>query len=215
MRRLLYITLMLLAASSCGRMPTFRINSLVGKAVQQSLAYSYSYDPVKIKVDSAFAPYDSPEYYGLMMGLYTVSLNIQTYDLNIKSSQLTMETFEDGVTADERKKFFEAREELQRNVDLKREAIREQRRLAREVNQMEQEYKHFIGYKVEHKYHALDRNLRLRLLSEFFLIDSEVKTVIARYDLSDEIDQVVREMIRQAQEEKPAREYLKDSGEMT
>ena len=189
-------------------MPTFRINSLVGKAVQQSLAYSYSYDPVKIKVDSAFAPYDSPEYYELMQGLYTVSLNIQTYDLNIKSSQLTMRTYEDGASAEERRKFFEAREELEKNVDLKREAMREQRHLARRVSLMDQEYRHFIGYKVEHKYHALDRNLRLRLLSEFFLIDPEVKTVIARYDLSDEIDQVVREMIRQSQEEKPTKESL-------
>ena len=48
--------------SSCGKSPQDKATAYVEKDMPKSLVKPDSYDPIETKVDSAFAPFDSPDF---------------------------------------------------------------------------------------------------------------------------------------------------------
>jgi len=193
--------MMLLACSSCNNFRTFRINNMIGEEVRQTLTYPYSYDPVSIQVDSAFAPFDSPEFYNLMMESLSIEISLEAYDLNIQTNILAMRTYERSFSPNDRQQYNEARAELERNLQLKKEATERQWQLKDEIEDKKNEPTRFIGFKASHKYHALDNNLRLRLLHELFIVNKDMNAILGRYDLHNDLDQDIRNRIQDAENE--------------
>ena len=57
------ISLAIFLLSSCNNSPTDKANVLIKDDMRKSLIITDSYEPVETKVDSAFAPFDEPEFY--------------------------------------------------------------------------------------------------------------------------------------------------------
>ncbi len=201
MKRVVLIGLVLLAFFACNPLRTMRINSIVGQEVQQTLNYPYSYDPVWIEVDSAFAPFDSPELYNLLAEDMSLDISIEAYDLNIRTSLMTMRMMENNFSAEARRQYAEARAELQENMNLKQDALDRQEEVKHGIERMTQEPRRFIGFKASHKYHAMDNNLQLLLLHEMFILSPKLDAVLGRYDLNNDFDKDIREMIENARKE--------------
>ncbi|MBO7417888.1 MAG: hypothetical protein J6U14_03000 [Bacteroidaceae bacterium] len=201
MKRLVYIWLVLVVCVACSPFRTFRINRIIGNEVQRSLSYPYSYDPVSIHVDSAFAPYDLPELYNLLVEDMGLNISIEAYNTNIRTHMMTMSAAEKNYTPEARRLYEEARNELRRNIALKREAIEKQDVVREVIERLKEMPKRFIGFKANHKYHAMDNELRLLLLNELFILSPELDAILGRYDLNDEYDKDVRALIEEAKEE--------------
>ena len=60
------ITLML---ASCSKSPGQKARELAGEEIKRHLYFPESYDPADVKIDSAFAPYDSAEFMELKSDL--------------------------------------------------------------------------------------------------------------------------------------------------
>ena len=197
MKRYMYILLAMLLCASCHPVRTFRVNNLVGREVQQTLNYPYSYDPVSIEVDSAFSPYDSPMFYDLLVEDMSLDISIEAYDTNIRTYLMTMGVAEKSSSPDARRQFEEARAELQKNVEMKREAVARQYAVKNGIERLRQAPRQFIGFKAYHKYHAMDNSLRLLLLHELFIVSPGLDAILGRYDLGDKYDQGIRERIEE------------------
>mgnify|MGYP004464466533 CR=1 FL=1 len=56
------VTSVFFTLASCSKSPEQRVKDLAGIEIKKHLYFPDSYDPADVKIDSAFAPYDSQEF---------------------------------------------------------------------------------------------------------------------------------------------------------
>ena len=99
---------------------------------------------MSIEVDSAFSPYDSPMFYDLLVEDMSLDISIEAYDTNIKTYLMTMGVAEKSFSPEARRQYAEARAELQKNVELKREAVAKQETVKNGIERLRQAPRQFI-----------------------------------------------------------------------
>lgn len=149
MRKTMLIGLAVIAMLSCSQSPQDKVNTLIQENTKKFLAHPESYEALKTVVDSAFAPFDDPAFFGKTLEI----------------CKMNIEEESDSLAA----KIAERGQEL--------------------IAMMGTEYR-FIGYKVTHSYSARDDEGVTFTGEKVYIMDKDMKNVLAEYD-TDSMDYIM------------------------
>ena len=83
----------------CSKSPEKKVEAMIGDFVKNNLYIPDSYDPVQTRVDSAFAPYDDPEFREFIVKsskkLDEAYSDLRSCEFEIESAESSMEMWED------------------------------------------------------------------------------------------------------------------------
>ncbi len=90
MRTFLLTLIGVLMIMSCTQSPEKKAESLICDSMKKTLIIADSYEPVETRLDSAFIPYDRPEFYERALELYKYGIQIQQCDEEAKMAKSSM-----------------------------------------------------------------------------------------------------------------------------
>lgn len=98
MEKLLFSLFILSLLTSCNLSNKDKADALIKEEIKKTLFLPDSYEAVETKVDSAFTPYDSPEFIeeAAMLAQYAVDINEVQED--IKNAKSSMAIYGRGIT---------------------------------------------------------------------------------------------------------------------
>lgn len=186
--------------SSCGKSPQDKATAYVEKDMPKSLFKPDSYDPIETKVDSAFAPFDSPDFYKQAMELINLNVELQDNEEKIKDAKLSMSLYVNPYSSYDRDEFFEKKKEYEERMG-KQEAMKEQfNQKLEKIKKEAQEKPEFIGFKAFHRYRANNNNGQTLIGTALYVFDQEIKQPLMVYDMESEDFNTYVEFVKQLKE---------------
>ena len=204
MKRNLFILLaMSCLMVGCSQSPQQKIEALVRQEMPKMLIIPESYDPIESKIDSAFYPQDSPEIITSAQKLdemlkqkESIEKEIENAKYKMRNKKSTMLIFSDYYDSFSKNNYIEAKNDylaasktLQKATKKRQETIDKILEQIKEFNEHISQEKHFIGYKVQHKYRAKSNADIIDISNHFFLIDENCEQI--RFSYGEELVQEV------------------------
>ena len=90
MKQIIYVLVAVFMLTACSQSKEKKAEALIKKEMKKSLYKPETYVPVETKVDSAFAPMDSPEVFEMLFQLQESSQEISGLNSKLKSAMLSM-----------------------------------------------------------------------------------------------------------------------------
>lgn len=170
---------------SCGNSLENKVSALLEKEIKKELSYPESYEPTEILIDSAFTPFNDPEFYNKTVQLYNLGEFVCECNKSIEEAKYSMSIYSDRLTIWDSKAYQEAKNKYDLNVENKRIAENDIKKLIPELKSMMNEPPRFVGYKVIHTYRAdYFFGERLPMLQRMgYLIDTDITKVIMEYGI--------------------------------
>lgn len=189
---ILYL-LLILAITSCVKSNEQKAQELADKATKENLYIPDSYDPISIELDSAFAPFDSPEFTKLITEMTQVGQEVSSINEEIAEAEKSMAIWGDGGLSEYGKlEYNQAKEKYdkaQQSLSNAQALILQQRE---KFLEMKNHKKEFIGFKGVLKFRAKNNAGNVLMGNNVFLFDKEITKIINMYD--DEEYQTITEM---------------------
>lgn len=190
---------------ACSQSPEQKAEELIKESLKKSLFKPETYKPVDTKVDSAFAPFDDPDFYRELATLGQMNNEYWELEEKAKRAKSSMSIWADPYqTAFGKNQYQEAKEEYEEaNAQiekLKTKGIKQHDK----VVSMIQNGKKFIGYKAVHNYRA-DNNAGNTLIGNtVFFIDKDFKEITFSLDVEEynQIHENISQLIEQLEETK-------------
>lgn len=187
MKQIIYVLVAVFMLTACSQSKEKKAEALIKKEMKKSLYKPETYVPVETKVDSAFAPMDSPEVFEMLFQLQESSQEISGLNSKLKSAMLSMSinSYPYYQSAYDKYKYEEAKQEYDKaSASLKKQQEKMEDLYAR-ITSFAQQNKGFIGYKVYHSYRA-DNNAGNTLVGYcMFYLDSKMEKVLYRLSEDD------------------------------
>lgn len=163
---------------SCSKSPEEKADALIKDALNKTLYKPETYKPIETKVDSAFAPYEDPEFLKLLSEYGELNLKYQEVEVKAKTAKSSMAIFSGPYqSAFGKNQYQEAKDEYD---ECKAEMDRMQAKgdkLLQEINKFAKAERRFVGYKAFHNYRA-DNNAGQTLIGNMvFFIDKDFKEI--------------------------------------
>ena len=189
--------------ASCQNSPTDKANALIKDNMQQNLIIADSYEPVETKIDSAFTPFDAPEFYTQTLDLLNLSAELQEHEEKAKQAKTLMTLWGSPLYADaffknlykESKAVFE---EYTEKEDAAKERIEE---VVNNIKEMMQKKPEFIGFKAMHRYRASNNAGQTLLGDKLYILSKDLTEIIASYNMDSEEYIAVQEAMKQIRKE--------------
>ena len=163
-----------------------KIDKLVSEEVKKALYFPNSYDHVETIVDSAFSPYDNPDYLDKMVQLVKIGTEIDECNSRIQRAKSSMSLWKnDGYgyySSFEKNEYEEAKEEYEKELSVQSALQNKAESIANEMKEIVERGEYFIGYKVIHKYRAKNNAGQTLLSTEIFFVDKDVSKILSHYD---------------------------------
>lgn len=187
MNRILLGVAMVALFVSCSKSPEEKANALIEKDIKKVLYHPETYDPAETQVDSAFAPFDDPEFYDKTVELYKLGMSIENYDRNMKSAKSSMSIWNEPYhTAFGRNKYKEAKDKYEDNEQKKKSAEAKVKELIEELKTtIMDKGQQFIGFKARHRYRASNNEGQIVFGEMEYLFDKDMNEIITSYDMDD------------------------------
>ena len=196
MKKFILLIPFMFLLESCGSSLDDKINVLLENEIKKELDYPDTYEAVETLIDSAFTPFDEPEFYNKTVQLYELGKLVCEYDENITFAKEDMLYYDSERSYySERsysksfyntivdRKYQEAKDEYDLNSENKVIVENEIKKLITELKSMMNEPPRFIGYKVIHSYRAVHSlNWGVGIVKLEYLIDSDITKVIMEYE---------------------------------
>lgn len=185
---------------ACGQSQEQKAEVLIKETLKKSLYKPDTYKPVETKVDSAFAPYDDPEFFNELMELGKILSKYQDLEQNAKHAKSSMLILSDSyISAYNRNEYQEANVNYEEaNAQIEKLKVKGRKQYEKVVKMLQGSRK-FIGYKAVHNYRA-DNNAGNTLIGNaIFFIDKNFEKIIYLME-TEEYDQV-QESISQFKEQ--------------
>lgn len=179
---------------SCEKSNEDKIALLIKESMNKSLYHPESYEGVETEIDSAFAPFDSPEFFEKTLKVAKIGAEISQAEEEMKDAKSSMSIWSGPYqTAFGRNEYNEAKEKYETANASKEKATEKAKKIAEELKAELQKKPVFIGFKARHKYRA-NNNAGNTVFGEAkFVFDKELKNVIAEYDMDgDEYNAVIQ-----------------------
>lgn len=183
---------------SCGDSPEDKANELIQEEIKKVLYHAETYDPVETLVDSAFTPFDDPDFYEKTLQLCELGIAVEKYERNMKSAKSSMAIWSGPyMSTYARNSYQEAKEEYDENAEDKRKAEEKAYKLVSDLKAVLEKEPQFIGFKARHRYRA-NNNAGQTVFGEAeFLFDEDISRVVTVYNMDDEKYKAVQLLYRQ------------------
>lgn len=155
--------------ASCSKSPEQKVKDLVGAEIKKHLYIPESYDLADVKIDSAFAPYDNPEFIELTQELVKKGQEVEEAETDIKHAKSSISIWENPFSSYSRNSLNEAREDLKTAQAKEEKAISEAKKLGKKIKKQMDKSPEFIGYKAYVSYRAKNNDGDI-LMSEVFAV---------------------------------------------
>lgn len=186
MKKIVYWALVAVMATACSLSKEQKAEDLIRESLKTSLYKPETYKPVETKVDSAFAPYDDPAFFEVLMELDKLISEYDELEAKVKYAKSLMARCSGPYQSEfDRNNYREAKENFD-DAKLKIEKIRKKvKRQYEKVVSMLQVSKKFVGYKAIHNYRA-ENNAGNTLIGDMiFIIDKDFKEVLFSLEVED------------------------------
>lgn len=187
MKNLFFAVMATLMFASCAKSPEQKAEALIKEQMQQTLYHPETYAPSTTQVDSAFTPYDDPEFYEKTLKLAKLGMVIDKYSREAKSAKSSMSIWSGPYQSSfDRNEYQEAKEKYNNAISKKEQATKEAKALGEELKKMFNEDSKFVGFKATHTYRANNNAGQTVGGKALFLFDKDMKQIVASYDMDGE-----------------------------
>ena len=187
MKKLFFVVMTTLMFASCAKSPEQKAEALIKEQMQQTLYHPETYAPSTTQVDSAFTPYDDPEFYEKTLKLAKLGMVIDKYTKEAKSEKSSMSIWSGPYQSSfGRNEYQEAKEKYNDAISKKEQATKEAKALGEELKKMFNEDSKFVGFKATHTYRANNNAGQTVGGKALFLFDKDMKQIVASYDMDGE-----------------------------
>lgn len=179
---------------SCQKTNEEKADALIDGYIRNSISKSETYEPIETEIDSAFSPFDSPEFYDKTCQIIRLGEDVENLLNRIEKARMTMALGVLSFSASGIEKCLEAKKEMTSIIEeYNRDSVRFESMLSDLQEELSKEPE-FIGFKARHKYKVKDENNR-RVFGEYkFVFDPQIKSITDVYDMNEEEYRKVREM---------------------
>lgn len=201
MKKILLGFIVVILLFACTQSPEEKVNLLIKESMERGLYHPETYSPAGTRIDSAFTPFDDPEFYDKTLQLYKLTKEINNYDDYAKSAKRNVAHHQDMLRIfsnnDSREELNQAKERYNEYIVKKNRTEEKAKKIAAKLNTMLNEEEQFIGFKVWHRYRA-DNNAGMTMFGEVkFLMDKDLNSIFALYNTEDEEYKIVESLFKQ------------------
>ena len=200
MKKFFYLAFSTLVLVACSQSQEQKAEVLIKESLKKSLYKPETYKPVETKVDSAFAPYDDPAFFGELAELGKMNSEYEELEEKAKRAKSSMAIWSGPYqTAYGRNEYQEAKEEYdEANAKIDKLKTKGKKQYEKVISMLQGERK-FIGFKALHNYRA-DNNAGNTLIGNtIFFIDENFSEV--QYSMEAEEYNQVQDAINQFKEQ--------------
>lgn len=171
---------------SCSQSQEDKANAIIKAELRKSLYLPDSYKPIDTKVDSAFAPLDSPELFEKLDEFGKIAREVSELDSEIKSARSSMSIWSGSDrSAFARNEYNEAKEKYDKANEKIITLQEKGRTKLKELYEIMSQNRKFIGYRITHNYRA-DNNAGSTLIgNDIFILDPELKEVLYHCEVDE------------------------------
>lgn len=172
---------------SCQKSNEDKAADLIKDCMNKSLYHPETYEGVETELDSAFAPFDSPEFFEKTLKVAKIGVEISQAEEEMKDAKSSMAIWSGPYqTAFGKNEYQEAKDKYDTANANKEKATEKAQQLAEQLKAELAKKTTFIGFKARHKYRA-NNNAGNTVFGEAkFVFDKELTKVIAEYDMEGE-----------------------------
>ena len=196
MKKVIGFILCLMVLGACSRTQEEKANLLIKEDIQKVLVKPDTYEPIETKLDSAFAPYETPEFMENTLKCVQLFMKIKEYKEKIKVAKSMMTIYEDNLGFPYFKnEYNEYKAEYKEATNKRNEIEKRLKRSGRKLKELVNAKREFIGYKTMHHYRADNNAGNTVLGTGFYLFNKDINTILISFS-EEEI-----ELIQEASEE--------------
>ena len=186
--------------AGCSSSPQSKAEALIKEEMPKNLIKPDSYDPVRTKVDSAFAPADSPELLKEIgeTGRMAAKVDQCLYNINMLKKEMSLQKSYMAVHSDNlysrfsKNEYNEARSNY-KNAEKQLDTYRSLLRLMSgqfkghidKTERLMNADREFIGYRATHRYRSDDNEGNTTLSEYCILMDKDLSRIIYTVPLED------------------------------
>lgn len=201
MKRVLLGSALVALFASCSESPEEKVNTLIGEQIKNVLYHPETYDPTETQIDSAFAPFDDPVFFEYAVQICKLEKSIDVYNAMINLSALSMPIWNGDRTAYGRAEYQDKKDKYDKNVQNKKRAEIEIKKLSEELKKIIGRGRQFIGFKALHRYRANNNAGQTVFGEKMYLFDKELSKIVTIYDIEDEYRDMLQTVYKQIFEE--------------
>lgn len=182
---------------SCQKSNEDKVAALIKDCMNKTLYHPNTYEGVETQLDSAFAPFDSPEFYEKTLKVAKIGVEISQAEEDMKDAKSSMSIWSDPyLSAYGRNEYNEAKEKYDNASAQKDRATERAQKIGEQLKEELQKEPVFIGFKARHKYRA-NNNAGNTVFGEAkFIFDKDLTKVIAEYDMEEDEYLAVQELYK-------------------
>lgn len=177
------IVVMAMSLVSCSRSPQDK-----AEAMKMSLYVPESYEPLVTQIDSAFAPYASPEFYDKVIEFMELSDELEDCERDMKWAKSSMLSSKEIAHWSEysRNEYEDDKAEYEECVAKYDDLQSEREKLKDEIYEIASGQEEFIGYHIFHRFRCKN-NANMSMVSDMlFLVDKDMVQILASYDAEEQ-----------------------------
>ncbi|MBF1463082.1 hypothetical protein [Prevotella pallens] len=192
MKKVIGFILCLMVLGACSRTQEEKANLLIKEDIQKVLVKPDTYEPIETKLDSAFAPYETPEFMENTLKCVQLFMEIEGYKEKIKDARSMMALYEDNLGSPYLKnEYNEYKAEYKEATNKRNEIEKRLKRLGKKLKELANAKREFIGYKAMHHYRADNNAGKTVLGTGFYLFDKDINTILISF--SEEEIELIQE----------------------
>lgn len=195
------ILLMIFLLVSCGNSPTDKAEALIEEDMVKNLYIPDSYESVETKVDSAFAPLDSPELYYQISELLEMDDKTQEYENKVKHAKSSIAIWGNPYDAFSRNRHEESKAEYKEYMEKLNAIQKRIMKTADNIRKIVRQEPRFIGYKAVHRYRAKNNAGQVLMGNQLYILNGDLTKIIASYDMESREYTVFHEVVERVMEE--------------
>lgn len=166
-----------------------RATSLVQQSLPEELFVRTSYESVEMKLDSAFSPFDSPEYFDKLVEINKLGFKAVAMHKVMDNLEKLISLYESKSSQARhisKQTYLKTRDRYRALTDSINLMVEQISILSESVAQSSEERAEFIGFKAIHTYKVVDRDGQILRRKQYLLYDKDISKIIASYNLNDE-----------------------------
>ena len=192
MKKVIGFILCMMVLGACSRTQEEKANLLIKEDIQKVLVKPDTYEPIETKLDSAFAPYETPEFMENTLKCVQLFMEIEGYKEKIKDARSMMALYEDNLGSPYLKnEYNEYKAEYKEATNKRNEIEKRLKRLGKKLKELANAKREFIGYKAMHHYRADNNAGKTVLGTGFYLFDKDINTILISF--SEEEIELIQE----------------------